>query len=284
MSQDKTTFELLNNEDTAQELAQVSEQEQEQEQKPQQEQAVAKDDESSAPRSRRAEESKKRVKRNRFIALICVFAALELASCLIPFNVIDTALPLSLALIPIIIAGIICGPLMGSLIGFIGGIFNMIVWSTPLAVKPDVAFVYSPFASGGGFASLVISVLPLALAGLVAAVVHMGILAAQNRKKAKATDEGCAKQDKWYAPATYAVSAAVASIVYILLVLAGISMFSIDVLAGIFILKGVVEALIACVFAIAACYPILKIKGLNAKRAEKKQRKSKKNKSENDGE
>lgn len=245
------------------------------------------------PRIRRAEQTQKRVKRNRFIALVCLFAALELAACLIPFNVIDTAIPVSLALIPVVIAGIICGPAMGALVGFAGGIFNMIIWATPLAVKPDVAFVYSPFAVGGSFASLVISILPFALAGVVAGVVHMGILAAQNRKKKKATDESCAKQDKWYAPATYAISAAAASLVSILLVLAGISMFfpqafSIDVLAGIFILKGVVEALLACVLAIAVCYPVLKIKGLNAKRAEKKaekkQKKSKENKSENGGE
>ncbi len=252
---------------------------------------VLEQDATEAPRRQsRVEAANKRRKRNRFITLLCVLAVIELAACLIPFNIIDTAIPLSLALIPIVITGIILGPAMGALVGFAGGIFNMIVWSTPIAVKPAVAFVYSPFVTGGSFSSLAISLVPYVIAGTVAGVVHMGIVAAQNRKKSKHPENGT----KWYAPATYAISAAVASIVSILLVLAGICMFfqsafSADVLAGIFLLKGVVEALFVCLLAIMVCYPVLKIKEIKEIKElkdksgdNKKDKKDKKNKKDKD--
>ena len=74
----------------------------------------------------------------------------------------------TLAHIPVIITALLLGTGAGAAMGFFAGIFSMIVWTfMPPPEQAAIAFVFSPFVSGN-FISLLISVVPRVLIGVVA--------------------------------------------------------------------------------------------------------------------
>lgn len=189
--------------------------------------------------------------RTLFLVRFGLLLAIEALFCFTPLG----SLPLgpmvaTLAMLPVIIAGIILGPLAGTLMGLFAGCFSLIVWSF-MPPNPLVAFVFSPIHSPGNVFSLIICILPRVLVGTVAG----GMTRVLRRRKA------------WV---RFGVPAVLASLTNTVLVLGGIAVFFGEAYAGALqtglmalilttvLTNGIPEAVVSFIVANAVCLPLKK--------------------------
>ena len=105
-----------------------------------------------------------------FIAQFAILLALEAIVCFTPLGSIPIGpLVATLAMLPVIVAGILLGTGAGAAMGFAAGLFSFIVW-TFMPPNPVTAFVFTPTAAPGNFWSLVICFVPRILTGVVASL------------------------------------------------------------------------------------------------------------------
>lgn len=175
-----------------------------------------------------------------------ILLALEAVLAFTPLGFI-TIPPISITLlhIPVIVGGILLGPLDGAVLGGAFGIFSMIRAS--MTGNPgDILF--NPAASGNPVASIVMSVLPRILIGLIAAWIYLLM-----KKLTKGKDL-----------AAIPVAAAVATILHTVMVL-GLMELLFDAFpleqffSTVILLNGLVEVCTAIVIATAVCKPLMHI-------------------------
>lgn len=239
---------------------------------------VPEQDSYQRPKRSRVSTSLERRRRINFWVRFGILALIEAVACFFMADIAVSPIPLVFAVIPAVITGILYGPALGSSIGAVGGVATMLAWSIVRADSP-VAFIYSPFVKGGGIASLLVAVIPLALAGLVAALLYTGIstmyelrIAAKNAKKLW-----------WHMPLIYVICAATASLTYTLLNVTGIYLcFShsfalaleineglvLVVLGGLILSKGLIESLIAAASTTLVCVPFKYLKNKFQRKAD----------------
>ena len=83
-----------------------------------------------------------------FIAQFAILLALEAIVCFTPLGSIPIGpLVATLAMLPVIVAGILLGTGAGAAMGFAAGLFSFIVW-TFMPPNPVTAFVFTPTAAG----------------------------------------------------------------------------------------------------------------------------------------
>lgn len=103
--------------------------------------------------------------------------AVELIVCLTPLGsipILGSAIVATTAMIPVIITGLVLGLRYGALMGLLTGIISVCVW-TFIPPNPATAFIFTPFYDFAGFhgniGSLVISIVPRLLTGIVPCLV-----------------------------------------------------------------------------------------------------------------
>ena len=107
-----------------------------------------------------------------FIAQFAILLALEAVFCFTVLGSIPIGpLVATLAMLPVIVAGILLGTGAGAAMGFAAGLFSFLVW-TFMPPSPVTAFVFTPAAAPGNFWSLVICFVPRILTGVVASLVY----------------------------------------------------------------------------------------------------------------
>ncbi|WP_147539032.1 ECF transporter S component [Anaerotruncus rubiinfantis] len=171
------------------------------------------------------------------IALMAVLAFTPLGFIMIP------PVAITIMHIPVIIGAILLGPVDGAILGGAFGLMSLLKASTT-AVSP-VDLLFSPFASGAPFASLVMCILPRILLGVIA-----GCLYRLLRRTGRET----------FAIAT---SAAIASICHTVLVLGCLwALFDAIPLKDVFLtivgFNGILELSAAVVVTTAVCRPLMK--------------------------
>jgi len=223
------------------------------------------------PKKSRVVSSAERRERIIFWVRFAALAVLETLFCFIMLNVLpNSPLPLSLAMVFVVITAVMYGPSMASVIGAVGGTASIIAY-TFLPQASKVAFVYSPFVSGGGLHSPLVSLIPFILAGAITAVSYSGISAIHTLHLKKS---GKSKA-WWHTPLIYAICAAVGAMLHVALTAVGISLCfpeafanaaGYDValtpimLGGLILTKGTVEAILCALLTVAICIPFNFIK------------------------
>ena len=196
-----------------------------------------------------------------FIAQFAILLALEAIVCFTPLGSIPIGpLVATLAMLPVIVAGILLGTGAGAAMGFAAGLFSFIVW-TFRPPNPVTAFVFTPTAAPGNFWSLVICFVPRILTGVVASLMFKLLSRLLDGKKG-ATG------------VIYAVSGVLGSLTNTLLVMGGIYVFfgksyatamdiSFNLLLGIIgttiLTNGVLEAIVGGLVACGVCIPMKKM-------------------------
>lgn len=196
-----------------------------------------------------------------FIAQFAILLALEAIVCFTPLGSIPIGpLVATLAMLPVIVAGILLGTGAGAAMGFAAGLFSFIVW-TFMPPNPVTAFVFTPTAAPGNFWSLVICFVPRILTGVVASLMFKLLSRLLDSKKG-ATG------------VIYAVSGVLGSLTNTLLVMGGIYVFfgksyatamdiSFNLLLGIIgttiLTNGVLEAIVGGLVACGVCIPMKKM-------------------------
>lgn len=222
-----------------------------------------------------------RRKRTLWLVQLSLLIVIEAFFCFTPLGSLPAIGPIvmTLAMIPVIIAGILLGPGTGSILGFIAGLFSCIVW-TFMPPNPATAFVFTPFYSlgdlQGNFWSLVICFVPRVLTGTVAGLISKGFTVFFANKEKKASPDNPYKPTKWANIINFSVSAAVGSMINTLLVLGGIYLFfgqpyaaAVDspysllllLIGGTILSNGIPEAVLAAICAPAICIPVKKMLG-----------------------
>ena len=230
------------------------------------------------PKKSRVLTSLERRKRIGFWVRFGIFALVEAVICFLMPELAASPLPLVFAVIPVAVAGMLYGPAFGASIGAVGGLATILAWTFVKSDSP-VAFVFSPFVKGGGLPSLLISIISLALAGLVAGLLFTGITAIyEHRKNAKGGSKLW-----WHMPVIYVICAASASIVYTLLTTTGILVcyshsfalalninegLVLVVLGGIILSKGIIESVITAAISALICIPFKFLKNKFKRKAE----------------
>lgn len=145
--------------------------------------------------------------------------------------------------IPVIIGAITMGPLYGGILGGCFGLLSML--KATVAAASPVDLLFTPAASGNPLASIVMTVVPRILLGVLAGYLFLLL---------KRWD----KRNIW----SVAVSAAVASIAHTVMVLGCMSVFFggitiLEVFLTLVTLNGSLELLAAVVITTAVCKPLL---------------------------
>ena len=145
--------------------------------------------------------------------------------------------------IPVIVGGIIMGPLYGGILGGVFGVFSMIK-ATIGAVSP-VDLLFTPVASGNPLASIVMTVLPRILLGVIAGYLYILFRKAD-------------KKNIWSIP----VAAGVSTCCHTVMVLGCLSIFfgSLpikEVFLTLITLNGTLEILGAVIIVTALCRPLI---------------------------
>ena len=118
----------------------------------------------------RTEANRKKI---RFMALITIFAAIEVIFCFTPLG----SLPLgggivaTLSHLPVIVAAVLLGTKAGAVLGGVFGVCSLIWWST-IGVASPSAFAFTPLGAHGNFFSLLICIVPRILLGVIAALLY----------------------------------------------------------------------------------------------------------------
>lgn len=172
-------------------------------------------------------------------ALLVVMSVTPIGFVMIP------PVAITLMHIPVIIGAVLMGPLYGGLLGGFFGILSLIKATTSAASPVDMMF--SPFLSGSPLASLVMTLVPRILLGVIAGYAFLAL-----RK--------ICKRDTL----AIGIAAIVASACHSLLVLGCLSVFFSalplkQVFLTIVTLNGFLEIIVAAILGIAVCTPLLKM-------------------------
>lgn len=192
--------------------------------------------------------------------------ALEAVICFTPLGQLrfSPTIVATLGAIPIAITGILLGTAAGAAMGAFGGIFSLCVW-TFAPPDPLTAFVFTPFYSlgeihGNGW-SIVISVVPRILVGIVASLVYR-VISKSLDNKGKSPN------------AAYVIAGALASLANTFGVLGGMYLFFgktyvtafgmtykavLLIIGGLILTNGIPEAIACAIVSVAVCIPIKKI-------------------------
>lgn len=187
--------------------------------------------------------SKKTVQMTQLALLIALLTVLGLT----PLGFIQIP-PIAITLmhIPVIIGAIVLGPTYGSILGLAFGILSM-VRATMTGVSPaDLAF--SPFASGVPIQSILMSVVPRVLLGLIAGFLYQWL---SDKIKNRSVVIG--------------ISAGVATLVHTVLVLGFMAVFFADlgvtfqaIILTVLSLNGLLELIAGIIISIGVCIPLMK--------------------------
>ncbi len=106
------------------------------------------------------------------LVIFSLLLAIEIIFCFTPLGSINLFGPIvaTLAMIPVSIAAIVLGLNYGMLLGLFMGLFSFIVW-TFMPPVPPLAFLFTPFVSNGGYASVIICFVPRIMLGFISAYV-----------------------------------------------------------------------------------------------------------------
>lgn len=116
----------------------------------------------------------------RFLSRFSLLLAIEIIVCFTPLGSLPAMGPIviTLSMIPVILTAILLGTKAGALMGAFTGVFRLLIW-TLAPPSPLVAFVFSPFYSLGEFygngGSIIISILPRILTGVVAGILFKSV-------------------------------------------------------------------------------------------------------------
>ncbi len=120
--------------------------------------------------------------KTRFLVQFSILLAIEAIFCFTPLGSLPALGPIvaTLAHIPVILTAILMGTAAGCLMGLCTGVFSLIIWTfMPPAQSVLIAFLFSPAHSfgevHGNFGSVLISVVPRVLVGLVAGLVYQAL-------------------------------------------------------------------------------------------------------------
>ena len=145
--------------------------------------------------------------------------------------------------IPVIMGGILMGPLYGGILGGAFGIFSMI--KATIAAASPVDLLFTPVASGNPLASIVMTVVPRILLGVIAGYLYLLL---------RKTDP----KNIWSIP----VTAGIAACCHTVMVLGCLSLFFntitiVEVFATLVALNGTLELLGAVIIVTALCRPLM---------------------------
>lgn len=108
----------------------------------------------------------------RFLSQFSLLLAIEIIVCFTPLGSLPALGPIviTLSMVPVILTSLLLGSKAGALMGAFTGVFRLLIW-TLAPPSPLIAFVFSPFYSLGEFSgnwgSIVISILPRVLTGII---------------------------------------------------------------------------------------------------------------------
>lgn len=105
-------------------------------------------------------------------ATIAIFFAVMLVLHLMTsviFNILPVPIKPTIISVPVILASILYGPKIG---GILGALMGMISLVTNTIVQIPTAYLFSPFAPGGNFYSLLIAMVPRILIGITPCFVY----------------------------------------------------------------------------------------------------------------
>lgn len=120
--------------------------------------------------------------KTRFMVQFAILLAIEAIFCFTPLGSLPALGPIvaTLAHVPVILTAIVMGTAAGCLMGLCTGIFSLLIWTfMPPAQSVIIAFVFSPAHSfgevHGNLGSVLISIIPRVMVGLVAGLVYQAM-------------------------------------------------------------------------------------------------------------
>jgi len=195
--------------------------------------------------------------KTRFLTQFSALFAILILFCFTPLGALPAFGPIvaTLGMIPVILTAQLLGTKAGAWMGFFAGLFSLMVW-TFMPPSPIVAFVFTPFYSvgvvGGNFGSVLISLVPRILTGMVAGLSYSRLSQAFPTKQVLCLS----------------LSAVLGSLTNTLGVMGGIWLFFGDAYASILgeimlliigttiLTSGIPEAIVSAIASSAVCRPI----------------------------
>ncbi len=195
--------------------------------------------------------------RTQFLTQFAILLAILAIFCFTPLGSIPIGpIVATLAMIPVIIAGMMMGIGAGAAMGAFAGLFSFIVMSF-LTPNPITAFIFTPLYPPGNGWSLVICFVPRILVGVVAAAACKGFT-----KKFPKSDL-----------LRFGVSGMLGSLTNTVLVLGGVWLFFGDAYADVIgaaityiisitvLTNGIPEAIVSFLVGYAVCKPLSRVLG-----------------------